>query len=426
MMLIECQPSQTSNGSQNLYVSPYAENALYLLLVLSGVPMAAEELLRQGLPDVFCNNPLTPILQQGALDLVIRFNEGIHHNQNQAVYVERNPLHVAWCHMLFIISNMMRSLVDDNQRCDIGNRMLRCTVAFIQMYGAQIQRAFTTAKGDNDSLMSLSPSESLASCQLEEIERITMIMFGLAKRSDRVVSYALSIFIAFGNFASSLLQRYLYFFTHPQHMQAQLYPINHIERQLAEQPISSSLSASTSRASANKASRLLQNITHKIVRIQPNILLTLMLLTDVQKILTQPDVEWPFANTILDPNLRIGHKASLGTMIECINAGLILLKAEHHGKSQQISRGLLYLIEGCCVLLTTQTALWIAKPDITEDVRQQIADDSLIDVVNTVTKLFIGLDKAELPLSLKQEKDRIMIQAESLKRFLTDRYFGTL
>lgn len=410
-----------------MYVSPYAENALYLLLIMSGNRLAAEQLLRQGLIDVLCHNPLTPILQQGSLDLLIRFQEGSGRNQKQAVYVERNPLHVTWCHMLFVVSNMMRSLVDDNKESDIGDRMLRSTVAFLQMYASQIQRTFATAKGERDSLMGLSPSESLSSCHLEEIERITMIIFGLAKRFDRVVSYAANIFIAFGDFALSLLQRYLYYFTHPQHMQAQLYPINHIERQLAEQFIPSSLSASTSTVpAANKTSRLLQSITQKIVRIQPNIMLALMQLTEVQKILTERDVEWPFGNTILEPNSRVGDKASFGTMIECINAGIILLKAEHHGKSKQIARGLLYLIEGCAVLLTTQTALWIAKPELTDDVRQELADDNLIDVVNTLTKLFIGLDKAELPFSLKQGKDMTMVQAETLKRFLTDRYFGSL
>lgn len=424
-------PYRQANASNSLEISPYAEHGFYLLLVLSAIPEAASVLVSNGLIDIFCNNALTSQLQRGTLDQFIRFGERSGTN-NRIGYVERNPLHTIWCHMLCVVSNLLRSLGSSSQT-EVSDKVLRGAVAILQVYGPQIDRAFKIANGVGDSILGLTPSESLSSCMLEEIEGISMIMFGLAKRQDRVMSYAASLFVAYKDVALVLLQRYLYFFTHPTHMQAQLYPINNLERQLAEEFVTPSKSASSSppsllfasSISEGKTSRLMEVTMKKTIRIHRNILAALNLLTNVRKVMSAPDIEWPFGNTILLPNLRVvvGEAASIGTIIESTNAALGFIKEYHESKDEGLLRGLLNVVEGSLVLLTTQTCMWIAKPGISEDVRREIADDNLTDVMNILAKVYSTLSKLDLPLPLRDQKTRAQLQVARLYKFLMQRYF---
>lgn len=192
------------DGHSNLNISPYAEDGCYLLLVLSGMPETATVLMESGLLEMFCHNTLTPILQQGQLDMFLRFGDS---NQK---YVERNPLHTVWCHMLCVLNNLLRTLSKNTDRA-LSDKVLQNVVSFLQIYGPQVDACFRLANGANDSLLGLTPSESLASCLLSEVDQLSMIMFELAKQLDRVMSYTANLFVAYKDCALTLLQRYLYF-----------------------------------------------------------------------------------------------------------------------------------------------------------------------------------------------------------------------
>ncbi|KAI9318077.1 nucleoporin subcomplex protein binding to Pom34-domain-containing protein [Dichotomocladium elegans] len=408
------------NGRDCTSVSPYADDGFYLLLVLSAMPEAAIELVESGLIEMMRNNALTPSLQSGKVDMFLRFGEP----GSTSRYVERNPLHIIWCHMLCVLNNILRTL-SNNER--VLDKVLRSVIGFLQVYGSQVDAAFSLANGANDSLFGLAPSESLSTCLLEEVDRLSMIMYGLAKQSDRVISYATSIFVAYKDYSLALLQRFSYFFTHPTHLQAQLYPINNSEKDLVESVVASQ---QPSHLSSNevKTSGLMLVVIEKAVRIDRNILATLIQLTNVEKIVLGPDMDWPYGNTILHPNLRIamGEPPSFGTLTECANAALGYIKEFQEGKMQESAlRDLMSVLEGSLVLLGTQVALWIGKPGIEEEERREIAEDTLVDIVTTLSRVHASLNKLDLQPPLKEQKERAQLQVAQLKRFLSDKYFNT-
>ncbi|KAI8374397.1 nucleoporin subcomplex protein binding to Pom34-domain-containing protein [Radiomyces spectabilis] len=392
---IESQACATK-GFHSLSISPYAETALYFLLALSNIQAAADHLVGHGVIDLFCNNRLSQQLKQGTLDMFIRFGDN---SSNGSAYVERNPLHIIWCQMLGVSNNIARTLGHSEQ-------VLRQVVGFVQAYGCQIGRAFDEANGANDTLLGLTPSESLSSCLLEEIDRITMLMFILSKHIDKLASYAANVFVAYKDWSLLLVQRYLYFFTHPSHMQAQLYPIDQIEKQLAQVPVSDPPSTTPSTKDVlpstsvreTKTSQLMQLTIQKAMRIQRNILSALIQLTEADITLRAPEPEWPFGNVVISPNMRVavGEAASFGTLIENINVGLNLVKQwqaafnDNSTKKTEIKRRIrvtLDVIQSCFVLLTSQGLLWMNQPSMDEDARNELVSDNVMDIAEILTKV---------------------------------------
>ncbi|KAI9264143.1 nucleoporin subcomplex protein binding to Pom34-domain-containing protein [Phascolomyces articulosus] len=452
--LVVSEVNRPLDANSSVNVSPYAVNGLYLLLALSSTSDSAAALVNEGVIDLFCNNALSPLLKQGGLDMFLRFGD-------QSGFVERNPLHIIWCHMLCVISNILQSLgnSNSNQRPpQLTDKVFRGTVAFLQIYGTQVERTFSLVNGGPNSLFGLLPLESLSSCLLEEVDRLSMIIYNLSRQLDRIMSFSAGIFISYKNSALTLLQRFLYFFNHPAHMRAQLYPINQKERRLAESILSSpftstnnnnttttttsstspssfSLSAfstATSTKTTNTTSvdgtehnQLMHLITQKCIHIQRNILATFILLTQANRVVIKPDEEWPFGNAILYPNLRTQGSASLGTFMESVNAAMSFFKAYNNDHSNTlVSRELLSIVEGSMVLLTTQVALWINKPDLDQSSRREIIDDCLVEIAESLTKTYNSLNHISVSVTLKEPKEKTMTQLAVLKRFLADRYFN--
>ncbi|KAG0168528.1 hypothetical protein DFQ30_004626 [Apophysomyces sp. BC1015] len=377
IVVSEVQSKASQANAHGFDISPYAETALYFLIALSNIPAAAEALTQNGLFDLFCNNALTSVTQQGQLELFIRFGDG---TNTGPPYVERNPLHLLWCQMMAVVNNLVRTLGN-------SDKVLGSAVVFMQIYGPQIDKAFANANGGSDPILGLTPSESLSSALLEEVDRISMIMFGLAKHMNRTMHYAANIFVCYKDYTLPLLQRYLYFFTHPAHMQAQLYPIDNVEDQLAQ---------AFDNTNDQKTSRLMQQTIHKIVRIMRNILSTMILLTNAVDMLNKPESAWPFGNTIICPTLHVavGEPASFGTLIECMNSGMSMIK---HWQAQDPNNNMILsmqdVIEGCLCLLTTQAMLWMAKPNLEDDARQELATDNVKDIVEILNKVEATLKK---------------------------------
>lgn len=389
--------------SKNLYslnITPYAETALYLLLALSNIPKAAEKLIKHNIFDSLCNNTLTATLQRGSLDLFIRFGDA---NKTGPAYVERNPLHSAWCQILGVVNNILRT------RGNTDVAVLQYTVSFLQMYGPQIGSAFNNANGAKDSIFGLTASESLSSPLLEELERINMIFYELSKHLEKLPGIASNLFVSFKDCSLYLLQRYLYYFTHPSHMQAQLYPVDNVERQQAQTFISE-----------QKTSQLMRHIIQSTMTITHYMLTTLVILTNADIVLTEVDTEWPFGNAIIYPDMRVtvGESASFGTLIETMSVCIVMIGQWQEYKDYPIQE-LLNVIQDCALLLTTQVALWVAKPNMKDELRLEIAQENLIDIVEALNKMGTSLKKLDEKHNVKSKLKLIHL----LQSFLGDRYF---
>jgi hypothetical protein len=402
--------SSNTNGIYNISITPYAESALYFLLALSNIPKAATALVSQCVFESLFQNVLTPRLQRGELDLFIRFGTNTNTNKNAPAYVERNPLHFIWCQMLGVVNNLMRTVGREGA-------VLLSAVNFMQMYGPQIGTAFNNANGANDSIFGLTPSESLSSPLLEEIERINMIFFNISKYLDRLPNIANNLFVSFKDCSLFLLQRYLYFFTHPSHMQAQLYPADNVERQQAKTFVFT--------AKEQRISHLMRKTLESILTITHTMLSTLITLTNTDIVLTTADVEWPFGNTIIYPEMRVttGESASFGTLMECIsNCMEKVAQWQQEEQEEYPVEPLLEVIKDCALLLTTQAALWISKPNISDEVRVEIAQENITDIMECMTKVGTLLAKLQESNSKFNVKSKLKL-IQLLKSFLAERYY---
>jgi hypothetical protein len=370
--------------SYNVNITPYAETALYFLMYLSRTPKAARLLVEQGLFNAFCNNGLTRCLQQGQLDLFIRFGDS---SKTGPVLVERNPLHTVWCLMLGVTSNILRALPGD----DI---ILDNAVNFARVYGAQIGKAFDIA---NEINTSPSPRESLSSPLLDEVQQISLLFFGLTNNLNHFKNVPVELFESFKDCSLLLLQRYSYYMSHPTHLRTKLCPVNNEERDL--------LKSETSQG----VNKLMIKTWDAFLTISHYIITCLVMQTSTDETLTLEDAKWPFGNTILAPELNFTERqqsASFGTLVEYISIGVSKIKEWGDDSSYPI-QPMLDVIQDCSVLLTSQAALWVAKPGIKDEVRMEIASDNVKDIMDTLIKVE----------DLLREKDKKDVSVEQKSRF---------
>ncbi|KAG1047762.1 hypothetical protein G6F43_009807 [Rhizopus delemar] len=381
-----------SDRLYSLNITPFTETALYLLLTLSNIPKAAQLLVENHVFDALTNNSLTTRLQQGTLDLFIQFGDK---NKREPGYVERNPLHSVWCQILDVVSNLLRTVND-------SDTVLRNTVNLLQICGPQIGKAFEKANSPSDSLFALAPLECLSEPLLQELKCINNVFYELSKQLERIPHLATNLFRSFKDCSFLLLQRYLYFFTHPSHMKAQLYRTNQAEA----------------------TDKFMNTILKSILTITHTMLTTLIILCNADLVLTEPEIEWPFGNTILYPDMRAStdNEASFGTMVECINAGIIMVNQWQDSKDEnQPMQEALDVVQSCSLMLTSQAALWVAKPNITNEMKMIIAVENIMDIVEVLSKAASTLEK----LSEKNDvdiKSRIKL-IYMLQTFLSKRFF---
>ncbi|RCH93745.1 hypothetical protein CU097_005191 [Rhizopus azygosporus] len=379
------------NEIDSLNITPYAEIALYFLLTLANIPKAAEVLVTYHVFDTLTNNRLTTRLQQGTLDLFIRFGDK---TKKEPGYVERNPLHSIWCQILAVVSSLLRT----NGKSDI---VLKSTVNLLQICGPQIGKAFEKANSSSDSLFALAPLESLSMPLLEELERINSVFFELSKHLERIPNIATNLFTSYKDCSLLLLQRYLYYFTHPSHMKAQLYRTDNTE---------------TTDHFMQKTLRSILTITHHMMT-------SLVVLSSSELVLTAPDIEWPFGNIIIYPNMRASTdaEASFGTLVECINASIVMINQWQDAKDEPLEQAL-DVIQSCSLMLTSQAALWVAKPDLSDEVRMGIAVDNIMDIVETLSKAATTMEKLVEKKIVGDIRLRIKL-IYMLQTFLSERFF---
>ncbi|KAG1246963.1 hypothetical protein G6F68_014409 [Rhizopus microsporus] len=76
--------------------------------------------------------------------------------------------------------------------------------------------------------------------------------------------------------------------------------------------------------------QFMQKTLKSILTITNYMMTTLTVLSSADIILTAPDVEWPFGNTIIYPDMRASTDAaaSFGTLVECINASITMMSSK--------------------------------------------------------------------------------------------------
>ncbi|KAK4511866.1 Haloacid dehalogenase-like hydrolase domain-containing protein 3 [Mucor velutinosus] len=421
---VDRQTANLNGAIANISITPYAESALYLLLGLSNIPTAAEKLVKHNIYDLLTNNTLSPRLQQGALNIFIRFGQG---NKNGPNYVERNPLHAIWCQILGVMNNLM---------CHVGSDelVLQYTVNLLQMYGPQIGTAFNNANGANDTIFGMNASESFSTPLLEEIDRINMLFFRLSYYLDRLESVANNLFVSYKDCTLFLLQRYLYFYTHPAYMQTQLYPMDNAERQQAVTFVTAKSSTPSSNSenggptitkTQQQTSQLMQKTVELTLTITHHMLTTLINLANTDIILTQPDTEWPFGNAIIYPDMRVivSELSSFGTLTQLMNVCLHML-SQWQDIPQAPHKQLLNVLEDAALLVSTQSMLWIAKPDITDETRAEIAQETVLNIAETLNKTTSALTKLESTIKNQKIKEKLKtihyLQQVLGRRFFTE------
>ncbi|CAO3689154.1 unnamed protein product [Rhizopus stolonifer] len=392
LMLNEIDRQTTCSDRLNsLNITPYTEIALYFLLTLSNIPNAAEQLINCHFFDHLTNNSLTTHLQQGSLDLFIRFGDK---SKNEPSYVERNPLHFAWCQTLGVISNLLRTVGS-------SQLVLNNVVNVLQICGPQIGKAFEKANTRIDSLFALVPLESLSTPLLEELECINAVFYGLSKHLSHIPNIATSLLTSYKDSSLLLLQRYLYFFTHPSHMKAHLYRTD----------------------STETIEQFMQKTLKSILTITHCMMTTLTILSSADIVLTAPDVEWPFGNAIIYPDMRASTDAtaSFGTLVECINAGIAMVNQYQDLQDKPLQQAL-NVIQSCSLMLTSQAALWIAKPDITDEMRMRIVTDNIMDIAEALSKVASTLEKLAEKKIVADIRSRTKL-IYMLQTFVNNRYF---
>ncbi|GAB5585248.1 hypothetical protein Unana1_00148 [Umbelopsis nana] len=146
-------------------IPSYAESALCLLLALAQTPLGAERLASHGILYAFADNALIQLLQQGKVNPVVRVSESDPNDPNTTT-MERNPLHSIWCQQLAVMISMLQSL-------STSQEFARKVSELLQITGPQITRAMSTHT-------ERSSQKSLTTAHLDEIDKISMILFYLA------------------------------------------------------------------------------------------------------------------------------------------------------------------------------------------------------------------------------------------------------
>ncbi|KAG1220167.1 hypothetical protein G6F35_006905 [Rhizopus arrhizus] len=169
--------------------------------------------------------------------------------------------------------------------------------------------------------------------------------------------------------------------------------------------------------------QFMQKTLKSILTITNYMMTTLTVLSSADIILTAPDVEWPFGNTIIYPDMRASTDAaaSFGTLVECINASITMVNQWQDAQDQPLQQAL-DVIQSCSLILTSQAALWVAKPDISDDVRMGIAVDNIMDIAEVLSKAASTLEKLAEKKTAADLKSRVKL-IHMLQTFLNKRFF---
>ncbi|KAG0025206.1 hypothetical protein BGZ81_007329 [Podila clonocystis] len=262
----------------------YFEGSLNLLLALANVPEMAEHLMEAGIMSTFVHNGLSPLLQRGEI------------NHLDEAHGDRGDWHQAWCMILATVTGLLRHLSS-------RETFIQSLIGFIHLYGNQISKGLDS-----------STDRPLTSAKLEEMERITMLFYELAKNEARLdVLGGGDLLKAFFDRSLFILQHAIHLFTHPHTLASVIVPITRAEHKEKE---------------AGQGSTLVTAIEGKLAAVVRNILSAILAWTDPTTILTKSNIEWPFRKTTIAPisNTPVYEPASIGTMFDLVQYATTSLK----------------------------------------------------------------------------------------------------
>ncbi|ORX44431.1 hypothetical protein DM01DRAFT_1411307 [Hesseltinella vesiculosa] len=386
--------TETRQASR-IYFSPHAENAFILLVAISHIPLAADELHRHDVLDFLCNNALSKTLELGEMDFLFRYNgnqdAGVSHFSTKATpiasshieSVEQSPLHSIWLQMLIIVANLVRS--------NPNNQSLRQCVLFVQKYGKQIDRAFAVAT-DNDGAIGLRPSESLSSPVMAEVEWITSILYSLSKRWLEVLPYGKTLFQSFRKCGLQLVRRYFQILLKPNHLHASLYPINNQE-----------IEDLKVKDNDHAYPKLMINTQGCIYRIVDLTLSSMVILTDAARIVSEHNPEsWPCGNIILQNNTK-SEPSPIPAFYQLHEWMVGMLSELNNNKTDEAQ--IKKILEASLTLYCTQLALSIKCPGIgnTSGDLRALADH-LKPILHFIQKLQAAEATSQSPLLFALKK----------------------
>ncbi|KFH70894.1 hypothetical protein MVEG_03741 [Podila verticillata NRRL 6337] len=262
----------------------FFEGSLNLLLALANVPEMAGHLVEAGVMSTFVHNGLSPLLQRGEI------------NHLDEAHGDRGDWHQAWCMILATVTGLLRHMSS-------SEAFMQSLIGFIHLYGSQISKGLDS-----------STDRPLTSAKLEEMERITMLFYELAKNEARLdVLGGGDLLKAFFDRSLFILQHAIHLFTHPHTLASVIVPITRVEHKEKE---------------AGQGSALVTAIEGRLAAVVRNILSAILAWTEPATILTKSNIEWPFRKTTIAPisNTPVYEPASIGTMFDLVQYATTSLK----------------------------------------------------------------------------------------------------
>ncbi|KAL1921256.1 uncharacterized protein VTP21DRAFT_10972 [Calcarisporiella thermophila] len=372
----------------------YAESLLHLVLTLADIPTAAERLASDGVMEMFANNALTPLLQEGAVSPSLQTNGTLPRGMTTAGLNEHELRHRLWILMLAIVSTLVRRLGTSEQ-------FLGVVVSFIKMYGAQFGRCFDA------------PGDVLTLRQLEEVEYASSLFHYVSFQRERVQAMGAShILQAYIDRCLVLLMHYTYFFGHPRELAGVLVPTKPEERELAGEEVeyvgemnakdtpagdqvvpppslSNGVGASAKNGGNNKVPLLAQLASQRLLKITRTMLSTLTLLTGAETVLTKMDVEWPLDSAIIYPFSKTvpSEGTSIGTLLDCLTHAVQVLESPSKRVGDKVRGYALQLIREVVVLIITQLTIRLASPATDLVAKQEICSEVAGDLKRGIDRV---------------------------------------
>ncbi|CAJ0838563.1 14061_t:CDS:2 [Entrophospora sp. SA101] len=291
--------------------SVYADSVIYFLLHLSNIPSAAKKLFNDGIMTVFCNNQLSPTLQEGKVKPNI--TEG----------GEEEDWHQVWCLMLAIVTSMLSTIDGDSTK--ERKNFLKNLIGFINLFSKQFQKA-----------MALELPISMP--YLEEISNITMMFYHISLiLKHEPIDHQESLAVYFDESLIMLVSKLNYLFTHPKYMSRVVQCLTEEENKQSKVPISEGLKIAFQKimpaidvktSDSYEMNRFLQRVQQKLLVIARNTLATYINLTKSQDVLMMSAPTSLKERVYFEPLMKISDNESptIATLLEFMEYGLTLLE----------------------------------------------------------------------------------------------------
>ncbi|KAJ7606908.1 hypothetical protein FB45DRAFT_949451 [Roridomyces roridus] len=187
---------------------------------------------------------------------------------------------------------------------------------------------------------------------------------------------------------------------------------------------------------------LVTHLVHRLFRLSSNILSTLVTISGAYTVLASDKIDWPVHEALIVPHSKVvlGEPASMGTLLELGNCTLDVLRDLVNRPAGQslsdvgslpgtyaldVRQGVATArrnLEALLIYASTQLAMWLSKPDLTEERRAPRQSLSLAD---RLRRGVTGEMAADLQSLLTKSKPIIAKSDAVLTNFLQERIVST-